>query len=243
VTEAIPYFQNRTCPYHPPAAYQPLREAGPLSHVTFYDGRKVWAVTGHPEARALLTDQRLSADRQNPAFPVPFERFAAIRRVRTPLIGVDDPEHNTQRRMLIPSFSVKRVAALRPDNCRAVPEVLTLYRRHTGQMSSHWRELRREWQQLLERMATCADGPSAAVRAAADSNMHRYFAWLATERGELRAAVALLAAGVRRAPGRALADPRNFLLGAAIAARRTLSCTAHEKVRRFVGRAARRLVE
>jgi len=136
-----------------------------------------------------------------------------------------------------------RVAALRPDSCRAVPEVLTLYRRHTGQMSSHWRELRREWQQLLERMATCADGPSAAVRAAADSNMHRYFAWLATERGELRAAVALLAAGVRRAPGRALADPRNFLLGAAIAARGTLSCTTHEKVRRLVARAVRGLVE
>lgn len=30
------------------------------------------------------------------------------------LLGVDDPEHNTQRRMLIPSFSVKRIAALRP---------------------------------------------------------------------------------------------------------------------------------
>ncbi|WJY41670.1 cytochrome P450 [Streptomyces sp. P9-2B-2] len=124
MTEAIPYFQNRTCPYHPPAAYQPLREAGPLSHVTFYDGRKVWAVTGHPEARALLTDQRLSADRQNPAFPVPFERFAAIRRVRTPLIGVDDPEHNTQRRMLIPSFSLKRTAALRPEIQRIVDGLL-----------------------------------------------------------------------------------------------------------------------
>ncbi|WP_327153946.1 cytochrome P450 [Streptomyces tubercidicus] len=122
--EAIPYFQDRTCPYHPPASYQPLREDGPLTQVTFYDGRKVWAVTGHTEARALLSDQRISADRQNPAFPVPFERFKAIRRVRTPLIGVDDPEHNTQRRMLIPSFSVKRVAALRPEIHRIVDGLL-----------------------------------------------------------------------------------------------------------------------
>ncbi|MEW9515580.1 cytochrome P450 [Streptomyces tubercidicus] len=124
MTEAIPYFQDRTCPYHPPASYQPLREDGPLTQVTFYDGRKVWAVTGHTEARALLSDQRISADRQNPAFPVPVERFAALRRVRTPLIGVDDPEHNTQRRMLIPSFSVKRVAALRPEIHRIVDGLL-----------------------------------------------------------------------------------------------------------------------
>ncbi|MFH8681985.1 cytochrome P450 [Streptomyces lydicus] len=124
MTEAIPYFQDRTCPYHPPAGYRPLREAGPLTQVTFYDGRKVWAVTGHAEARTLLSDQRLSADRQNPAFPIPVERFAALRRVRTPLIGVDDPEHNTQRRMLIPSFSTKRVAALRPEIQRIVDELL-----------------------------------------------------------------------------------------------------------------------
>ncbi|WP_310720252.1 cytochrome P450 [Streptomyces lydicus] len=124
MAEAIPYFQDRSCPYHPPAGYRPLREAGPLTHVTFYDGRKVWAVTGHAEARTLLSDQRLSADRQNPAFPIPVERFAALRRVRTPLIGVDDPEHNTQRRMLIPSFSTKRVAALRPEIQRIVDELL-----------------------------------------------------------------------------------------------------------------------
>ncbi|MGY5125649.1 cytochrome P450 [Streptomyces nigrescens] len=124
MTEAIPYFQDRTCPYHPPAGYQPLREAGPLTQVTFYDGRTVWAVTGHTEARALLSDQRLSADRQNPAFPIPVERFEAIRRVRTPLIGIDDPEHNTQRRMLIPSFSVKRIATLRPEIHRIVDGLL-----------------------------------------------------------------------------------------------------------------------
>lgn len=124
VTEAIPYFQDRTCPYHPPPAYQPLREAGPLGHVTLYDGRKIWAVTGHAEARVLLSDPRISSDRQHPAFPIPIERFAAIRRVRTPLLGVDDPEHNTQRRMLIPSFSTKRIAALRPQIQGIVDELL-----------------------------------------------------------------------------------------------------------------------
>ncbi|WP_030020444.1 cytochrome P450 [Streptomyces monomycini] len=114
MTEALPFPQDRTCPYQPPDGYQPLRDARPLSRVTLYNGRTAWVVTGHAETRALLTDPRLSADRQNPAFPSPAPRFESLRAVRTPLLGVDDPEHNTQRRMLIPSFSVKRVAALRP---------------------------------------------------------------------------------------------------------------------------------
>ncbi|MEU7637323.1 cytochrome P450 [Streptomyces sp. NPDC039016] len=124
MTETISFPQDRTCPYHPPTNYRPLRESGPLSHVTFYDGRKVWVVTGHAEARALLVDRRLSSNRQNPAFPIPMRRLENIRRVRTPLIGVDDPEHNTQRRMLIPSFSVRRIAALRPQIQQTVDGLL-----------------------------------------------------------------------------------------------------------------------
>jgi len=125
-----------------------------------------------------------------------------------------------------------RVAGLRQGNCHAVPEVLTLYRRHPGQMSRQWIELQREWDRLLARMATQPGGPSTAVRSLADSNMHRYFAWLASEQGELREAVALFAAGVRRAPRRALADSRNWLLAVDIAARRTLAPHAHRRLRR-----------
>lgn len=112
---ATPFPQDRDCPYHPPTGYAPLREDRPLSRVTLYDGRPVWAVTGHALARRLLADPRLSTDRTHPAFPVPAERFANARQRRVALLGVDDPEHNAQRRMLIPSFSVKRIAALRPS--------------------------------------------------------------------------------------------------------------------------------
>ncbi|MFI9050761.1 cytochrome P450 [Streptomyces sp. NPDC053427] len=123
-SEAIPFPQDRRCPYHPAAGYQPLREQRPLSRVAFYDGRQVWAVTGHAEARALLTDPRLSSDRSNPAFPIPVARLEGLRRTKAPLLGVDDPEHNTQRRMLIPSFSVKRIAAMRPEIQRIVDGLL-----------------------------------------------------------------------------------------------------------------------
>ncbi|MFI8368428.1 cytochrome P450 [Streptomyces sp. NPDC085466] len=113
--ETVAFPQNRSCPYHPPTAYDPLREDGPLSRVTLWDGREVWLVTGHPTARALLADQRLSTDSTRPDFPIPVERAQALRsRRRTALLGWDDPEHNVQRRMLIPSFSLKRTDGMRP---------------------------------------------------------------------------------------------------------------------------------
>ncbi|MFJ3923298.1 cytochrome P450 [Streptomyces sp. NPDC090022] len=114
MTEAVAFPQSRSCPYHPPTAYQPLRETRPLSRVSLFDGRSVWVVTGHAEARALLSDQRLSTNQENAAFPAASPRFKALTNRRTALLGLDDPEHNVQRRMLIPSFSVKRTAALRP---------------------------------------------------------------------------------------------------------------------------------
>lgn len=112
--EAVAFPQDRTCPFHPPAAYEPLHAERPLSRVSLFDGRSVWAVTGHAAARELLADPRLSSDRMRPGFPIPNERFARVRARRIALIGEDDPRHNAQRRTLIPSFSVKRIAALRP---------------------------------------------------------------------------------------------------------------------------------
>ncbi|MET9014359.1 cytochrome P450 [Streptomyces olivaceoviridis] len=120
----VTFPQNRTCPYHPPTGYGPLRDGRPLSRVTLYDGREVWLVTGYSAARALLADPRLSTERRRPGFPMPTPRFAAGRDRRVALLGVDDPEHHRQRRMLIPSFTVKRAAALRPWIQRIVDELL-----------------------------------------------------------------------------------------------------------------------
>lgn len=115
-TETVTFPQNRTCPYHPPTGY-PSESRGQqsVSPVRLYNGRTVWLATGHAEVRSLLVDARLSSDRENPAFPLFARRQAEITQRRIELIGVDDPEHNAQRRMLIPSFTVKRTVALRPQ--------------------------------------------------------------------------------------------------------------------------------
>ncbi|GAA2274386.1 cytochrome P450 [Streptomyces ruber] len=125
LSKPVAFPQSRTCPYHPPAAYDPLRADRPLARVTLYDGRPVWLVSGHAAARSLLADPRLSSDRNRPGFPMTTARFAALRRDRRPiLLGVDDPEHHVQRRMLVPSFTLKRAAELRPRIRRVVDERL-----------------------------------------------------------------------------------------------------------------------
>ncbi|WP_316777879.1 cytochrome P450 [Streptomyces sasae] len=111
---------SRTCPYHPPPGYANLRERGPLSRARLYDGRVAWVVTGYEETRRLLVDPRLSSDRSRPDFPVLVPRMAAAR--LTALVGMDPPEHDVQRRMLIGNFTVRRVTALRPSIRRIVDE-------------------------------------------------------------------------------------------------------------------------
>ncbi|MES9593339.1 cytochrome P450 [Streptomyces sp. NPDC094045] len=123
--ETVSFPQNRTCPYHPPTEYRSEhRGQQPVSPARLFDGRTVWLVTGHTEARSLLVDQRLSSDRENPAFPFFAERLAGTALRRVELLGVDDPEHNVQRRMLIPSFTVRRTAALRPQIQETVNRLL-----------------------------------------------------------------------------------------------------------------------
>ncbi|MCX5064058.1 MULTISPECIES: cytochrome P450 [unclassified Streptomyces] len=121
-TEPVAFPQDRTCPYHPPTAYEPLRATRPLSRITLYDGRPAWLITGHALARDLLADQRLSTDRAHPDFPAPTERFSAVKNRRVALLGVDDPKHRTQRRMMVPSFTLRRAVELRPEIQRIVDE-------------------------------------------------------------------------------------------------------------------------
>jgi pentalenic acid synthase len=110
----LPEFpMARTCPYDPPVGYRRYQD-GPVSRASLYDGRAAWLVTGHEQARQVLLDAKtFSSNRQHPAYPAIAPRFEAARKVRN-LIGMDPPEHTAQRRLLLSSFTDKRVATLRP---------------------------------------------------------------------------------------------------------------------------------
>jgi pentalenic acid synthase len=124
-TDRAPGFpMERACPYQMPSGYERLRENGPLSRVTLYDGRQVWLVSGNVEGRALLPDPRLSSDTDHPAFPYLTERLSSERYDALPLIGVDDPEHARQRKLLTSGFGIRRIAALRPQFERTAETLL-----------------------------------------------------------------------------------------------------------------------
>jgi cytochrome P450 len=109
------YPQDRTCPYQPSPGYQELGAQGPLHKVGLFDGRWLWLVTGHSQARRLLADPRMSADRSREDFPVVLPRFEAPIFKPIAIIGFDPPVHDVHRRMLAPHFSLKRVREMRPD--------------------------------------------------------------------------------------------------------------------------------
>ena len=64
-----------------------------------------------------------------------------------------------------------RIALVRPDNVAALPEELTFYRRHPGQLSSDWRGMKGDWARLLERARALAPDQMLAVEERADANM------------------------------------------------------------------------
>ncbi|MDH6574556.1 cytochrome P450 [Kitasatospora sp. MAP5-34] len=112
------------CPFDPPSAYRQAADHAPVTRTELWDGSSCWLVTGHQEVRAVLADQRFSADGRTPGFPflTPGRRELAN---RTPaFIRMDDPEHARLRRMLTTEFLVKRVEDLRPALQRIVDDTL-----------------------------------------------------------------------------------------------------------------------
>ena len=149
--------------------------------------------------------------------------------LRREAIGKAGPFDTALRRLYDLDLCL-RIAAQRTGNCRAVPRQLTLYRRHAGQMSRDWRGLRAEWEWLLGRVPGYAPQPVDQVLPAADSNMRRYFAWLAAEQGEFAAALALQCSAFRRAPRHAFADVRNWQMLACAAGGLVLPRRAYSKL-------------
>ncbi|MFI6154336.1 cytochrome P450 [Kitasatospora sp. NPDC051170] len=116
----------RGCPYRMPEGYELLRAAGPLSRVTLHDGSTAWLVSGSEEGRALLLDARLSVDVRRPGFPTLSPQLATQSEngFTPPLSGVDDPEHAHQRRLVIPGYGIRRIAAMRPEIERTAEQLL-----------------------------------------------------------------------------------------------------------------------
>ncbi|MEU4654029.1 cytochrome P450 [Streptomyces sp. NPDC023723] len=113
----FPAPRSAGCPFDPSPGMRALSEHGPLTRVRSWGGSTPWAVTGHAEQKALLSDPRLSADFAHPGFPSPVDprHSHAGGSPDLSFVGLDDPEHARLRRMVSGAFTVRRVEALRPS--------------------------------------------------------------------------------------------------------------------------------
>lgn len=126
-SDANAFPMSRTCPFDPPPRYAELRSTQPVSRVSLFGGKTAWLVTRHEDVRQVLSDPRMSSDRNREGFPrlVPGGVPAFLKQ---PMIGMDAPEHASARRAVLGEFTVRRIQALRPriqeivDEC--VDEVL-----------------------------------------------------------------------------------------------------------------------
>ncbi|GGO67359.1 cytochrome P450 [Nonomuraea cavernae] len=102
----------RSDPLSVPAAYRELREREGIAKVRTPMGDEVWLVSGYEDTRALFADGRLNRSHPEPG--------SAARVSASALIGgpqgdaaTEKPEHDRMRRLFVPSFSARRMKALR----------------------------------------------------------------------------------------------------------------------------------
>jgi cytochrome P450 len=111
---SYPMTRAERCPLDPPPDLSGLRDAVPLTKVRLWDGSTPWLVTRHAEQRALLGDPRISADSTKDGYPQLGPSTKARRSRARSFIAMDDPEHARLRRMVTGTFTVRRVAEMRP---------------------------------------------------------------------------------------------------------------------------------
>ncbi|MBB5953807.1 hypothetical protein FHS29_000377 [Saccharothrix tamanrassetensis] len=121
-TAGLPRFpmpRARGCPFDPSPVLRELQRETPLARVELWDGSTPWLVTRYADQRALLADPRVSAEMAHPDYPRQAPGIGSLG-----FIGLDDPEHARQRRMVGAAFTVKKVEAMRPAVQRIIDEAV-----------------------------------------------------------------------------------------------------------------------
>ena len=107
---AFPGQRDRSHPLDPPPEYAQMRSEEPLAAATLWDGTETWLATRYDDVRAVLLDTRFSSDPANPGFP---RHTPASQELETRFLSkLDPPEHTAIRRMLLPAFSPRSMAAI-----------------------------------------------------------------------------------------------------------------------------------
>ncbi|KJK45565.1 hypothetical protein UK23_25820 [Lentzea aerocolonigenes] len=87
-----------------------LTAAPPLIRVKMPYGKETWLITGHSEARAMLSDPRFV---RTTADPLDEPRMSSQNNAPG-ILSLDPPQHTRLRKLVTNVFTVRRVQALRP---------------------------------------------------------------------------------------------------------------------------------
>lgn len=120
----ITYPPARTSPFEPPEVFRILRESSPIVRVRLWDGNEPWLLTRYSDIRTMLSDPRLSAVATRPGYPHITAGVGVTKRNDTSFLRKDAPEHDVERRMVAPNFSVRRIESMRPNVQRIVDDAL-----------------------------------------------------------------------------------------------------------------------
>ncbi len=100
--------------------YAMLREQGPVHRVPSHGTDDVWLIVGHEEARAALTDPRMSNDvRHSSSWQDDGGNAIGLNMLQT-----DPPDHTRLRKLVAREFTARRIEALRPRIRQIADELL-----------------------------------------------------------------------------------------------------------------------
>ncbi len=126
------YPAPRAHPFDPPPEHRRLTKEEPVSRVRMADGLELWLVTGHPEAKVVLSDRRFSADRRLPNFPGGIQGRQVVAQTRPLMITLDGEEHARARRSVVGEYTTRSIGVLRPYIQRIVDRFVDAILRHGG---------------------------------------------------------------------------------------------------------------
>nr|AKQ20702.1 cytochrome p450 [uncultured bacterium] len=97
-----------------------------MEQIQLPDGKKVWLVSDYAGTRSVLTDSRLTNDPLRMGDKAPFSAFPeSIASVMAhDMLNNDPPAHTRLRRLVTPTFTVRRIADHRPQVERIAAELI-----------------------------------------------------------------------------------------------------------------------
>lgn len=122
MTHDVQYPMERQCPFAPPEQVIRIQAERAVPQVTIWNGIRPWLFTRFDDARIVLSDPRFSADKSRPGYPLSSAAAAAETVTAPTLLVMDNPEHDTYRRLVLSEFTVKRSESWRPVVRRVVED-------------------------------------------------------------------------------------------------------------------------